>query len=278
MIAPAIIDGRFSFPWRGYTSFGLFGRPLADRVRWVARGVAAGRSVFRVFSDTSWWPPDPFLDTVPKSRAVDATGIHPSPAHIQTVHETIEQAFVPAGAVLEYVILVTQFEELGPMYQREAVAGDYAIEVMAALEMCPNMVFELGNEVGIHGKNWGPTRVKQSLRAIRERWPHVLISCSSGEDPGETYGDYIYPEASWADLHYPRKDFPALTNGWPRFDGPVVDDEPACYPDVTISDYVRHLQLLKQVGGGLMTAHTRTGFVCDPLATGDLALLGALRE
>lgn len=278
MIHPAILDGRFTFPWHGYTSFGLFGRPLEDRIRWVARGVAAGRSVFRVFSDTSWWPSDPFLDTVPKSRAVDATGIHPSPAHIQTVHETIEHAFVPAGAVLEYVILVTQFEELGPMYQRYAVAGNYAIEVVAALEACPNTVFELGNEIAIHGKNWGPTRVKQSLRAIRERWPHVLISCSSGHDPGDAYGDYLYPEASWANLHYPRKDFPALTSGWPRFNGPVVDDEPACYPDITISDYVRHLQLLKQVGGGLMTAHTRTGFVCDPLATGDLALLGALRE
>ncbi|MCI0410919.1 MAG: DUF4214 domain-containing protein, partial [Acidobacteria bacterium] len=59
---PQVIGRGFNFDYFGYTSFGLLGRPLQERIAWVNRGVAEGVVVFRVFSDTSFWPPDPLLD------------------------------------------------------------------------------------------------------------------------------------------------------------------------------------------------------------------------
>src|SRR3990172_4343954 len=132
---PLVVDGAFNFEWRGYTSFGLFGRPLEGRVSWVERGVAEGRTVFRAFSDTSFWPSDPLLDLVPKHRAVDASGLHPSPAHLDLVRETVREAFSPRRAILEYVILVTQFEENGgPLFRRFPETENYVLEVIDCLE------------------------------------------------------------------------------------------------------------------------------------------------
>lgn len=273
---PLVIDGAFNFDWRGYTSFGLFGRALEERVRWVERGVSEGRTVFRVFSDTSFWPPDPLLDQVPKHRAVDASGLHPSAAHLDLVRETVLSAFSPFDAVLEYVILVTQFEENGgPLFRRFRETESYVLEVMEALNDLPNLIFELGNEVDIHNKGWTPTRVNRNLREIRSRWPPVIVSCSSAVRPDPEYGDYIYPEASWANIHYPRQDFPDLTVGWPRFDAPVVDDEPQFFPRTTAEAYARHQELVR-AQGGFMTAHTETGFITDPDDDADLELLRAI--
>jgi hypothetical protein len=133
-------------------------------------------------------------------------------------------------------------------------------------------VFEIGNEVEAHGKGWSPTRVNRTLRGIRSLWPHVIISCSRGVGPDPEYGDYIYPQASWANIHYPRRDFPELSFGWPRFAGPIVDDEPEFFPATSREAYVTHQRLVREQGG-LMTVHTETGFVTDPEDDGDLQLL-----
>lgn len=276
-IRPRVIGTSFNFDYAGYTSFGLFGRSLDDRVAWVDRGLAEGRVVFRVFSDTSFWPSDPLLDRVPKHRAVDGTGLHPSEDHIRVVRETVEQAFIPRGAILEYVILVTQFEENGPLFRRFGETETYVQEVMSRLADLPNVLFELGNEVDIHAKGWDPGRVNRVLRRIRDQWPEVLVSCSSGREPEPAFANYIYPEASWANIHYPRRDFPALSFGWPRFDGPIVDDEPEFYPRTSIEDYVTHLRLVEEQGG-FMTVHSETGFVTDPDDGGDPPLLQALKR
>jgi len=273
---PLVVEGAFNFEWRGYTSFGLFGRELRARIAWVQRGVSEGRTLFRVFSDTSFWPSDPLLDRVPKHRAVDASGLHPSPAHLDLVRETVREAFVPKRAILEYVILVTQFEENGgPLFRRFPEAEAYVLEVMSALNELPNMVFEIGNEVDIHGKGWTPPRVNRMLREIRRRWPHTIVSCSSGIPPAPLYGDYVYPDASWANVHYPRRDFPELTAGWPRFPGPVVDDEPEFFPETTADAYARHERLVREQGG-FVTVHSETGFVTDPQDDSDLELLRAV--
>src|SRR3990172_10257629 len=97
---PAVVGMGFNFDYIGYTSFGLLGRSVEDRIAWVERGVAEGVVVFRVFSDTSFWPSDPLLDRVPKHRAVDATGLHPSSAHLDLVRETVREAFSPRPAIL----------------------------------------------------------------------------------------------------------------------------------------------------------------------------------
>jgi len=273
---PLVIDGAFNFEWRGYTRFGLFRRSLEERLSWVERGVVEGRSVFRVFSDTSFWPSDPLLDRVPKHRAVDATGLHPSSAHLDLVRETVREAFSPRPAILEYVILVTQFEENGgPLFRRFPETERYVLEVMEGLNEIPNVVFELGNEVDIHGKGWAPPRVNRMLREIRRRWPQVVVSCSSGMRPDPVYGDYVYPDASWANIHYPRRDFPELTAGWPRFGGPVVDDEPEFFPETTADAYARHERLVREQGG-FMTLHSETGFITDPEDGADLEVLRAI--
>lgn len=273
---PLVIDGAFNFAWRGYTSFGLFGRPLAERVAWVERGTSEGITVFRAFSDTSFWPSDPLLDRVPKHRAVDASGLHPSAEHLDVVRETALSACAPFGAVLEYVILVTQFEENGgPLFRRFSETERYVLEVMDALHDVPNVVFELGNEVDVHGKGWNPGRVNRMLREIRGRGPHVVVSCSSGLPPDGQYESYVYPDASWANLHYPRRDFPELTFGWPRFAGPVVEDEPERHPRASIEAYVRHRDLVRELGG-LLTIHSETGFVTDPGDDADVPLLRAV--
>jgi hypothetical protein len=273
---PLVIDGAFNFAWRGYTSFGLFGRSLAERVAWVERGVSAGVTLFRVFSDTSFWPSDPLLDRVPKHRAVDRSGLHPSAEHLDAVRETALSACAPFGAVLEYVILVTQFEENGgPLFRRFPQTERYVLEVVDALADVPNLVFELGNEVDIQGKGWNASRVNRMLREVRGRWPQVIVSCSSGREPAPGFGDYVYPDASWANVHYPRRDFPELGSGWPGFDGPVVDDEPELYTRTSIEDYVRHRDLVRE-RGGLLTVHSETGFVTDPGDDSDLPLLRAV--
>ncbi|HSF17362.1 MAG TPA: hypothetical protein VLK65_17580 [Vicinamibacteria bacterium] len=273
---PLVVDGAFNFVWRGYTSFGLFGRSIEERIAWVERGVSNGITVFRVFSDTSFWPSDPLLDRVPKHRAVDASGLHPSAAHLDLVRETILRAFSPFGAVMEYVILVTQFEgEGGPLFRRFPETERYVREVVAALSDLPNIVFELGNEVEAHGKGWGPARVNRNLREIRSLWPHLIISCSRGVGPDPEYGDYVYPEASWANIHYPRQDFPELSFGWPRFAGPVVDDEPEFFPETDVDAYVTHQRLVIEQDG-FLTVHSETGFVTDPEDEADMALLIAL--
>lgn len=273
---PLVVAGRFNFAWRGYTSFGLLGRSLEERIAWIERGVSEGMTVFRVFSDTSFWPSDPLLDRVPKHRAVDASGLHPAAEHLETVRETVLSACAPFGAVMEYVVLVTQFEgDGGPLFRRFPETERYVREVIAALEDVPNLVFELGNEVEAHGKGWGPARVNRNLREIRRLWPHIIISCSRGVGPESEFGDYDYPEASWANIHYPRRDFPDLSFGWPRFAGPVVDDEPEFYPDTTAEAYVRHQSLIREQGG-FMTVHSETGFVTDPNDSGDSELLRAL--
>jgi hypothetical protein len=273
---PLVIDGKFNFSWRGYTSFGLFGRSLEERIAWVERGVSNGITVFRVFSDTSFWPSDPLLDRVPKHRAVDRSGLHPSSAHLDLVHETILEAFSPFGAVMEYVILVTQFEgEGGPLFRRFPETERYVREVMGALSELPNLVFELGNEVEAHDKGWGVTRVNRNLRDIRSAWPNAIISCSRGRGPDPEYGDYVYPAASWANVHYPRRDFPELSFGWPRFSGPVIDDEPEFFPDTDVEAYATHQRLVEEQGG-FMTVHSETGFITDPADDRDLPLLRKL--
>lgn len=275
---PLVIHGGFNFEWRGYTSFGLFGRSLSQRIAWVQRGIAEDRTVFRAFSDTSFWPPDPLLDRVPKHRAVDSTGLHPSSSHLQRVRKTVLRAFSPASAVLEYVILVTQFEENGPLFRRFADTESYVLEVMEALNDLPNVVFELGNEVEAHGKGWNPARVDRMLAEIRSRWPQVIVSCSSGNEAQHgAYGEYIYPSASWANIHYPRRDFPELTFGWPRFSGPVVDDEPEFLPRTNVDAYLRHQELVRE-RGGFMTLHSEPGFVTDPDDESDLPALEALKQ
>ena len=45
---PLVIHGRFNFDWYGYTSFGLLGRSLDERMVWVERGLNEGIRVFRV--------------------------------------------------------------------------------------------------------------------------------------------------------------------------------------------------------------------------------------
>lgn len=276
---PLVVDGRFNFAWRGYTSFGLLGRSLEERVAWIERGVSEGMTVFRVFSDTSFWPSDPLLDRVPKHRAVDASGLRPSASHLERVRETALFACAPFGAVMEYVILVTQFEDNGgPLFRRFPETERYVREVIAALEDVPNLVFELGNEVEAHGKGWSPGRVNRNLREIRSLWPHIIISCSRGAGPETDFTDYVYPEASWANIHYPRRDFPELSFGWPRFAGPVVDDEPEFFPDTTVDAYARHSRLVAEQGG-FMTVHSETGFITDPDDTGgDTELLRILGE
>jgi hypothetical protein len=274
---PRVVGRGFNFEYFGYTSFGLFGRSLEDRIDWVRRGTAEGVVVFRVFSDTSFWPSDPLLDQVPKHRAVDETGLHPSEEHIRLVRETIREAFVPFRAVMEYVILVTQFEENGgPLYRKFQATEQYVYEVLSQLNDLPNIIYELGNEVDIHGKGWEPDRVNRVLSNVRNRWPGIIISSSSGREPEPAYGDYIYPRASWANIHYPRRDFPELTFGWPRFAGPIVDDEPEFYPRTTVDDYVRHFQLVREKNG-FMTVHSETGFITDPNDNRDLTLLRALQ-
>jgi hypothetical protein len=273
---PEVIGKGFNFDYFGYTSFGLFGRSLRERIEWVERGVSEGVVVFRVFSDTSFWPPDPLLDRVPKHRAVDATGMHPSEEHIRIVQETVREAFVPNRAVMEYVILVTQFEVNGPLFRKFRSTENYVYEVMNRLHDLPNLIFELGNEVDIYGKGWDPNRVNGVLRKVKERWPTNIISCSSGEEPDPAFGDYIYPEASWANIHYPRRDFPELTFGWPVFNGPIVNDEPEFYPRTSIDAYVRHYDLVLQQNG-FMTVHSETGFVTDPNDDSDIPLLRALQ-
>lgn len=275
---PLVVRGAFNFDWFGYTSFGLFGRRLPERVAWVERGVNEGATVFRAFSDTSFWPSDPLLDRVPKHRAVDGSGLHPSASHLQLVRETVREAMAPFDAVLEYVILVTQFEsDGGPLFRRFPETETYVLEVMEALEDLPNVVFELGNEVEAHGKGWNVARVNRMLREIRRRWPHVIVSCSRGRGPDTEFGDYVYPEASWANIHYPRRDFPELSFGWPRFGGPVVDDEPEFSPRTTVEAYDRHFELIRE-RGGFMTVHSEAGFVTDPNDDSDLELLRALRR
>jgi hypothetical protein len=272
---PRVIRRMFNFDYIGYTSFGLLGRLRQDRIRWVERGVSEGVVVFRVFSDTSFWPSDPLLDRVPKHRAVDDTGRHPSREHVRTVRQTIRQAFVPQRAVMEYVILVTQFEQFGPLFQRFEATENYVFEVMQRFNELPNMIFELGNEVDIQGKGWEPDRVNRVLAEVRERWPHVIISCSSAREPEPAYGNYIYPEASWGNIHYPRRDFPELSFGWPRFNRPLVDDEPEFFPRTNIDEYVTHQALVLE-RNGFMTAHTEEGFICDPTVQTDVPLLRAL--
>ena len=272
---PRVIGRSFNFDYVGYTSFGLFGRSLEERIAWVERGISEGVVVFRVFSDTSFWPSDPLLDRVPKHRAVDSTGRHPSREHVRTVRQTVRQAFVPYRAVLEYVILVTQFEQFGPLFQRFEATENYVFDVMERLNDLPNTIFELGNEVDIQGKGWEPDRVNRVLAEVRQRWPQVIISCSSAREPEAAYGQYIYPEASWGNIHYPRRDFPELSFGWPRFDGPLVDDEPEFLPRTNIDEYVAHQALVLEQRG-FMTAHTDEGFVTDPTLQGDLPLLRAL--
>ncbi len=276
---PLVIQGRFNFDYYGYTSFGLFGRSLDERMAWVERGLNEGIKVFRVFSDTSFWPPDPLLDRVPKHRAVDASGLHPSARHIRTVRETIERVFAPSGAIMEYVILVTQFESRGPLYRRFPETEQYVLEIVDAFQDLSNLLLELGNEVEAHGKGWGAPRVERMLRRVRNRWPYVMMSCSSGRAPEESgYGNYVYPTASWANIHYPRRDFPELSFGWPTFSGPsvpVVDDEPEFYPRTTIEAYVRHFDLVQEQNG-FMTVHSETGFVTDPSDSSDIPLLRAL--
>jgi hypothetical protein len=272
---PAVIGRSFNFDYIGYTSFGLLGCSLEDRIAWVERGVAEGVVVFRVFSDTSFWPSNPLLDRVPKHRAVDDTGRHPSREHVRTVRETIPEAFVPQRAVMEYVILVTQFEQFGPLFQRFEATENYVMEVMERFNDLPNTIFELGNEVDIQGKGWEPDRVNRVLAEVRQRWPHVIISCSSAQEPDPAYGRYIYPEASWGNIHYPRRDFPDLSFGWPRFNGPLVDDEPEFFPRTNIAEYVTHQSLVLEQNG-FMTAHTEEGFICDPAVSTDLPLLRAL--
>jgi len=274
---PLVLANRFNFDFFGYTSFGLFGRTLEERKRWVQRGVDEGVSVFRAFSDTSFWPPDPLLDRVPKHRAVDESGRHPAAAHLQTVRQTVRQAIAPLGAVLEYVILVTQFEDRGPLFRRFEETETYVLETMQALHDLPNVLFELGNEVDIHSKGWDDARVNRLLRQIRNRWPLVSISCSSGRVPDGSYSDFIYPEASWANIHYPRGRFPELDVGWPHFRGPVVDDEPEFYPRTSIDAYVRHMKLVEEQEG-FMTVHSESGFVTDPADTADIPLLRALQS
>jgi hypothetical protein len=274
---PQVIGRGFNFDYFGYTSFGLLGRTLEERVRWVNRGIAEGVVVFRVFSDTSFWPPDPLLDQVLKHRAVDASGRHPSEEHIRVVEETLREAFVPPRAVMEYVILVTQFEERGPLFRRFPETESYVFEVMARLAGLPNVIFELGNEVDIQGKGWDPNRVNRVLSEVRRRWPQVIISCSSGVEPQPAYGAYIYPQASWANIHYPRRDFPALSFGWPFFGGPVVNDEPQRYPGPSIDDYSTHLRLVQEQNG-FMTTHTEAGFICDPEDGSDIPLLRELQR
>jgi hypothetical protein len=273
---PQVIGKGFNFDYFGYTSFGLFGRSLDERNAWVRRGVSEGVVVFRVFSDTSFWPPDPLLDQVPKHRAVDATGVHPSEEHIRVVRQTVREAFIPHRAVLEYVILVTQFEDNGPLYRKFRATENYVYQVMGRLNDLPNIIFELGNEVDIHGKGWEPDRVNRVLTTVRNRWPKVIISCSSGVQPEPVYRNYIYPRASWANIHYPRRDFPELSFGWPNFNGPVVDDEPEFYPRTTIDAYVRHFELIQRVNG-FMTVHSETGFITDPNDDRDIPLLRALQ-
>jgi Domain of unknown function (DUF4214) len=272
---PMVVGRTFNFDYIGYTSFGLLGRSLEDRIAWVERGIAEGVVVFRVFSDTSFWPSNPLLDRVPKHRAVDSTGRHPSREHVRTVRQTVRQALVPQRAVMEYVILVTQFEELGPLFQRFEATENYVFEVMERFNDLPNTIFELGNEVDIQGKGWEPERVNRVLAEVRRRWPQVIISCSSARQPEPAYGDYIYPEASWGNLHYPRQDFPDLSFGWPRFDGPLVDDEPEFFPRTNIDEYVAHQALVLEQRA-FMTAHTEEGFICDPSVQTDLPLLRAL--
>ena len=194
---------------------------------------------------------------------MDASGLHPSTHHIDTVRETIREVFAPSGAILEYVALVTQFEQNGPLHRRFAETENYVFEVIDALKDLSNILFELGNEVDIHGKGWGTSRVNQVLGQVRTRWPSVTISCSSGREPDGAYGNYIYPRASWANIHYPRRDFPELTFGWPTFPGPIVDDEPEFYPRTTVEAYVRHFELIQQQSG-FMTVHSETGFITDP--------------
>jgi hypothetical protein len=264
---PAVIGRSFNFDYIGYTSFGLLGRSVEDRIAWVERGVAEGVVVFRVFSDTSFWPSNPLLDRVPKHRAVDDTGRHPSREHVRTVRETIREAFVPQRAVMEYVF--------GPLFQRFEATENYVFEVMQRFNNLPNTIFELGNEVDIQGKGWEPDRVNRVLAEVRERWPHVIISCSSAQEPEPAYGDYIYPAASWGNIHYPRRDFPELSFGWPRFNRPLVDDEPEFFPRTNIAEYVRHQALVLEQNG-FMTAHTEEGFICDPTVATDLRLLRAL--
>ena len=220
---------------------------------WVERRLNEGIKVFRVFSDTPFWPPDPLLDRVPKHRAVDTSGLHPSAQHIRTVRETIERVFAPSGAILEYVILVTQFESRGPLYRRFPETEQYVLEVVDAFQDLSNLLLELGNEVEAHGKGWGAPRVNRMLRRVKNRWPYVMMSCSSGRAPDDAgYSNYIYPTASWANIHYPRRDFPELSFGWPTFSGPIVpvaDDEPEFYPRTTIAAYVRHFELIQEQNG-----------------------------
>jgi hypothetical protein len=274
---PLVIDGRFNFDYYGYTSFGLFGRSLDERKAWIERGVEEGITVFRVFSDTSFWPPDPLLDQVPKHRAVDASGLHPSSFHVDTVTETVLEAIAPLGAILEYVILVTQFEANGPLFRRFPETESYVFEVLEAFHGLPNVLFELGNEVDIHGKGWGVPRADRVMRQVRERWPFVAISCSSGRPPDPVYGAYVYESASWGNIHYPRSGFPELDFGWPTFHAPIVDDEPEFYPTTSIEDYVRHFELVREQSG-FMTVHSETGFVTDPEDDADIPLLRALQQ
>ncbi len=120
--------------------------------------------------------------------------------------------------------------------------------------------------------------MNRMLRRVSNRWPYVMMSCSSGRAPNDAgYGDYIYPRASWANVHYPRRDFPELSFGWPTFTGPIVDDEPEFYPRTTIDAYVRHFQLI-QDQNGFMTVHSEPGFVTDPNDASDLPLLRALQQ
>ena len=272
---PAVLGTGFNFDYIGYTSFGLLGRSVEDQIAWVERGVAEGVVVFRIFSDTSFWPSDPLLDRVPKHRAVDDTGRHPSREHVRTVRQAIRRAFTPQRAVMEYVILVTQFEENGPLFQRFEATENYVFEVMERFNDEPNMIFELGNEVDIHGKGWEPDRVNRVLAEVRQRWPHVIISCSSGQEPNPAFDGYIYPQSSWGNIHYPRRDFPDLSFGWPRFNRPLVDDEPEFFPRTNVEQYLTHQALVFQQNG-FMTAHTEEGFICDPRVQTDLPLLRAL--
>jgi hypothetical protein len=273
---PAVIGKKFNFDYIGYTSFGLLGRSIEDRIAWVSRGVSEGVVVFRVFSDTSFWPPNPLLDRVQKHRAVDDTGRHPSREHVRTVRQTVRKAFIPQQAVMEYVILVTQFEgNGGPLFRRFEATENYVLEVMEKFDDLPNIIFELGNEVDIHGKGWDVDRVNRVVAEVRKKWPQVIISCSSGREPEPAFGRYIYSQASWGNIHYPRRDFPDLSFGWPRFKGPLVDDEPEFFPRTNIDEYVTHQQLVQEQNG-FMTAHTEEGFICNPKAQGDIPLLRAL--
>jgi hypothetical protein len=170
---------------------------------------------------------------------------------------------------------VTQFEQFGPLFQRFEATENYVLEVMQRFNDLPNIIFELGNEVDIHGKGWEPDRVNRVLAEVKERWPHVIISCSSAQEPDPAYGSYIYPQASWGNIHYPRRDFPELSYGWPRFNGPLVDDEPEFFPRTNIREYVTHQTLVLEQNG-FMTAHTEEGFICDPAVQTDVPLLRAL--